>query len=109
MAGVGFDFNQVQASKSQLERARTAVVKAHEEIEGLRQSVILTGENLKTGWAGPAAVTFGQAMVGWDDDIKVVLQDLEATAANLGANATTYQAVDDEIKGQNFIQGLINR
>lgn len=98
-----------QASASQIERAKMLVVKAEEEIEGLRQAVILTGENLATGWAGAAAKSFGDAMIGWDDNMRVVRDDLRNVAEKLGANAQTYAAVDDENKGASFVQNLINR
>ncbi|MGV9304767.1 MULTISPECIES: WXG100 family type VII secretion target [unclassified Nonomuraea] len=103
------DIDFYQASKSQLVRARDLVVAAHEEMEGLRQAVIMTGENLATGWAGKAAQTFGQAMIGWDDNMILVRDDLFTVAERLGANAETYQKADDEADGANFVQGLINR
>ncbi|MFE3447460.1 WXG100 family type VII secretion target [Nonomuraea sp. NPDC059194] len=96
------------ASKSQLDRAALKVVEAHEEIEGMRQAVIMTGETLARTWRGGAAASFGQAMIGWDDNMKIVLNDLFRVSETLGANAQVYQRVDDEQKGANFIQSQIN-
>ncbi|MET9337142.1 WXG100 family type VII secretion target [Nonomuraea sp. NPDC003804] len=103
------DINFYQASRSQIIRARDLVVAAHEEIEGLRQAVIMTGENLASGWAGKAAESFGRAMIDWDDNMRFVRDDLFKVGETLGANAEMYQKADDEADGANFVQGLINR
>ncbi|GAA2770721.1 hypothetical protein [Nonomuraea dietziae] len=57
-----------------------------------RQAVILTGENLATGWAVAAAKSFGEAMIGWDDNMKVVRNDLKSVAEKLGRERADLRA-----------------
>ncbi|MFC7589983.1 WXG100 family type VII secretion target [Nonomuraea antimicrobica] len=98
------------ASPAQITKASGHVVDTAQYIEGLRVSVETTSNGLlNTGWLGPAASKFRQAMLNWDTQMRAVRTDLESIADRMGVNAITYSAADADVQaGVGRVENLIN-
>ncbi|MFG1703420.1 WXG100 family type VII secretion target [Nonomuraea sp. M3C6] len=98
------------ASPGQISKASGHVVDTAQYIEGLRSAVETTANGLlSTGWLGPAAAKFRTAMTNWDTNMRNVRTDLERIAENMGVNAITYSAADQDVQaGVGRVESLIN-
>ncbi|MEU5864819.1 MULTISPECIES: WXG100 family type VII secretion target [unclassified Nonomuraea] len=98
------------ASPSQIKVASGHVVDTAQYIEGLRTAVETTSNGLlNTGWLGPAAARFKNAMTNWDNSMRAVRTDLEGIADKMGVNAVVYSAADQDVQaGMGRVESLIN-
>ncbi|WP_433244236.1 WXG100 family type VII secretion target [Streptosporangium sp. CA-135522] len=97
-------------SPEKIQKASNLVVDAAQFIEGLRKQAEAEIEALKqSGWHGTASGKFAAAMSTWNTKMVGVRTELETIAQNLGQNAITYSANDEDVMaGVSRVDALIN-